>query len=39
MRSDAVGFFWSDYVEPKVKKEKINRIPPEPVWLYDSYLP
>ncbi|CAB4169054.1 hypothetical protein UFOVP1516_9 [uncultured Caudovirales phage] len=38
-RNDQSGFFWDDYVEPKVKKEKINRIPPEPVWLYDSYLP
>lgn len=38
-RNDQTGFFWDDYVEPKVKKEKINRIPPEPVWLYDSYLP
>ena len=38
-RNDQTGFFWDDYVEPKVKKETIKRIPPEPTWLHDSYLP
>lgn len=38
-RKDMVGFFWDDTPPEKITKEKIKRIPPEPVWLYDSYLP
>lgn len=39
MRADAIGFFWRDEPEEKVVKEVIKRIPPEPVWLRDDYLP
>lgn len=39
MRFDLSGIFWDDYVPPKVKKEKVVRTPPEPVWLRDDYLP
>jgi len=40
MRSDALGFFWEDRPpEPKQKKEKVKKNPPEPVWLKDDYLP
>lgn len=39
-RPDSVGLFWE---EPKKIKpppmEKVKRIPPEPVWLNDDYLP
>lgn len=40
MRSDSIGMFWEDLPpEPKVKKEKPKRVPPEPVWLEPDYLP
>ena len=38
-RNDQTGFFWDDYVPPKIKKEKVKCEPPEPVWLNDDYLP
>lgn len=39
-RFDMAGFFWDDTPPPKPpKKEKIKRIPPEPVWLRPDYLP
>ena len=39
MRHDETGFFWDDYVAPRVPVEKIKRSPPDPVWLADDYLP
>lgn len=40
MRTDAIGFFWQDLPpEPKVKKEKVKRTPPERVWEHPDYLP
>jgi hypothetical protein len=40
MRNDAIGFFWDDTPPPKPpKKTKEKRIPPNPVWLNDTYLP
>ena len=40
MRNDAVGFFWDDTPPPKPPKaEKEKRIPPDPVWLAEDYLP
>lgn len=38
-RFDAAGLFWEDKVIVKVKKEKIVRVPPKPVWLEPDYLP
>jgi hypothetical protein len=39
-RPDAIGFFWEDLPpEPKEKKEKVKRQPPEPTWLHPDYLP
>lgn len=38
-RYDTTGFFWDDYVAPRIKLEKIKREPPDPVWLSDNYLP
>ncbi len=39
-RIDTVGMFWDDTPPPKPpKKEKIKRIPPDPVWLLPTYLP
>jgi len=38
-RNDMCGLFWDDTPEIKIKKEKVKAIPPEPVWLYDTYLP
>ena len=38
-RNDMCGIFWDDTPEIKIKKEKIKSVPPEPVWLYDTYLP
>jgi len=39
-RPDSMGLFWN---EPKAIKpppaEKVKRIPPEPTWLEDDYLP
>lgn len=39
-RPDSMGLFWS---EPRKIKppplEKVKRIPPEPVWLADDYMP
>lgn len=39
-RADSMGLFWT---EPKVIKpppaEKIKRVPPEPTWLADDFLP
>jgi len=39
MRFDDTGLFWSDWKPPKLKKEKVLRTPPDPVWLRDDYLP
>jgi hypothetical protein len=40
MRSDSLGLFWRDEPPPpKVKKEKIKCVPPDPVWLHEDYLP
>ncbi|WLY87267.1 DNA polymerase B region protein [Vibrio phage vB_VibM_83AMN] len=40
MRNDSLGIFWEDLPPPpKVKKEKVKRIPPDPVWLRPDYLP
>ena len=39
MRSDALGFFWRDLPPIKKVKEVVKREPPEPVWLYPTYLP
>jgi hypothetical protein len=39
MRNDTTGFFWDDYVPPKVAKEKIKRTPPERTWELPDYLP
>jgi hypothetical protein len=39
MRPDETGMFWDDYVEPRVPVEKVKRLPPDPVWLADDYLP
>ncbi|WPJ68500.1 hypothetical protein OMDBNIEC_00014 [Salmonella phage STP-SP5] len=40
MRTDAIGFFWQDLPpEPKVKKEKVKRLPPERTWERPDYLP
>lgn len=38
-RWDETGIFWDDYIPPKIKKEKIKREPPEPIWLLPNYLP
>jgi hypothetical protein len=39
-RADAIGFFWEDLPpEPKEKKEKIKRTPPERTWEHPDYLP
>lgn len=38
-RADLIGFFWDDYKPPKVVVKKVERIPPEPTWLADDYLP
>jgi len=39
-RPDSYGFFWKDLPpERKPKKEIIKRVPPDPVWLRDDYLP
>lgn len=39
MRNDIDGFFWNDTPPPKVLKEKIKCVPPEPTWLSPDYLP
>lgn len=40
MRTDAIGFFWQDLPpEPKAKKEKVKRLPPERTWERPDYLP
>lgn len=39
MRFDETGLFWDDWKPPKIKKEKVVRVPPDPVWLRDDYLP
>ncbi|MDH5573058.1 MAG: hypothetical protein OEY89_14955 [Gammaproteobacteria bacterium] len=40
MRDDSLGLFWRDEPPPpKVPKEKVVCIPPEPVWLEPGYLP
>ncbi|UPT52990.1 DNA polymerase [Hafnia phage yong3] len=40
MRADAIGFFWEDLPPPpKVKKEKVKRLPPERTWERPDYLP
>ncbi|QWY83371.1 DNA polymerase protein [Rhizobium phage RHph_X3_2] len=39
MRWDLTGVLWDDYVPPKVKKEKVFRVKPDPVWERPDYLP
>lgn len=39
MRFDDVGLFWNDSKPAKIKKEKIVRTPPDPVWNAPDYLP
>lgn len=41
MRFDTAGLFWNDTKPAKVSKakEKATRVPPDPVWLRDDYLP
>lgn len=39
MRNDAIGLFWEDIPEVRVKKEKPVRTPPEATWLAPEYLP
>lgn len=39
MRFDESGLFWNDAKPIKVKKEKIRRNPPDPVWNSPDYLP
>lgn len=40
MRIDSIGLFWEDLPPPpKEKKEKEKRLPPDPVWERDDYLP
>lgn len=39
MRNDSLGLFWEDVSTVKVKKEKVKKVPPKPVWLEPSYLP
>lgn len=39
MRFDNVGLFWQDIKVERIKKEKVVRIPPDPVWLRPEYLP
>lgn len=38
-RWDLTGIFWDDYVEPRAPAVKEKRLPPDPVWLKDDYLP
>lgn len=35
-RWDLTGLLWDDYKPPK---EKVVRVPPEPIWLLPDYLP
>lgn len=39
MRWDLTGMIWDDYVPPRMPKIKEKRLPPDPVWLADDYLP
>lgn len=39
MRFDEAGLFWNDTKPIKLKKEKIVRTPPDPIWLSQDYLP
>lgn len=40
MRFDSVGLWWEDAAPIKIPKApKAKRLPPEPVWLKDDYLP
>lgn len=39
MRWDLTGVLWDDYVAPRVKKEKVFRVKPDPVWENPDYLP
>lgn len=39
MRFDESGLFWNDSKPIKIKKEKIVRTPPDPVWNSPDYLP
>lgn len=39
MRNDLSGLWWNDTKEVRVPKPKIVRVPPDPVWLKDDYLP
>lgn len=38
-RWDVTGLFWDDYIAPRVRKEKIKREAPAPIWLDPAYLP
>lgn len=37
MRDDIAGLFWDDTPAVKIKKEKVKRTPPEPVWLQPGF--
>ncbi len=37
-RMDETGFFWDDYVPPKIVEDK-RRYAPEPTWHAETYLP
>lgn len=41
MRFDTTGLWWNDHKPPKISKAKlkIQRTPPDPVWLRADYLP
>lgn len=39
MRADTTGFFWDDFVPPKVTAVKEKRTPPERTWEAPDYLP
>ncbi len=39
MRNDAIGIFWEDIPEVKLKKEKIKKVAPARVWEEPTFLP
>lgn len=39
MRFDEQGLFWNDTKPAKIKREKVIRVPPDPIWLSPDYLP
>lgn len=39
MRQDSIGLFWHDAAKVVLKKEKIKKTPPDPVWLQPGYIP